>query len=109
MTPHQLTLLCTGTFLMVLLGLGLRLQLGLGGVQRRVHHLLFFLVSAGTLLAAALAWRDGARVWALLPALALLLSMPRTRPGRADHWRRALVCAAAFLTGALIAWGVPGR
>lgn len=109
MTPHQLTLLVTGALLTVLLGLGLSLQLGWRGVRRRVHHLLFFLVSAGTLLAAGLAWRDGARAWALLPALALLLSMPRTRPGRADHWQRALLGAAAFLCGALVAWGVPGR
>lgn len=110
MAPHQVLLLLTGALLAALLSLGLSLQrrwwAGVGGAP---HHVLFFLVCAGVTISAGLAWRAGAAAWALLPALILLLSMPSTRPGRADHWQRALACAAAFLTGALIAWGVPGR
>ncbi|MHA0034418.1 hypothetical protein ACXXDK_05575 [Deinococcus sp. PESE-38] len=45
-------------------------------------------------------WRG---LW-LLPALALLLTMPRTKPGRADHWQRAILCAAAFGLGVWGAW-----
>ncbi|GAA0503710.1 hypothetical protein [Deinococcus depolymerans] len=109
MTPHQWTLLGTGALLVLLLLLGLSLQLGRRGVDRRAHHLLFFLVCAGVTVSAGLAWRAGAAAWALLPALTLLLRMPRTRPGRADHWQRALACAAAFLSGALLAWPLPLR
>lgn len=56
---------------------------------------------AASMLLAGLAH---ARAWALLPALALLMTMPCTRPGRSDHWQRALLCALAFGLGAWGAW-----
>ena len=106
MSPHHLALLITATLLSALLALGLSLHLGWRrDAARWPHHALFFLTCAGTLHSLGLAWRAGAAAWALLPALALLLSMPRTRPGRADHWQRALLSAAAFTAGALTAWG----
>ena len=93
----------TGALLVLLLGLGLSLQLGWRrGQARWPHHALFFAVCAGTALTAFLAWRAGGRGWALLPALALLLSMPATRPGRAGHWRLALLGAAAFVLGGVL-------
>lgn len=107
MAPHRTALLLTAALLCALLALGLSLQRGLHGgrpVSRLWHHALFFAVCAGTALCGGLAWLAGARGWALLPALGLLLLMPRTRPGRANHWRLALGCAAAFGLGAWGAW-----
>ena len=90
----------TALLLTALLLLGLSLQLGWRRhVTRWLHHALFFAVCAGLTLSAGLYWRAGGRWWALLPALALLLSMPRTRPGRANHWQRALAAALAFALG----------
>ncbi|EYB69758.1 hypothetical protein DEIPH_ctg002orf0087 [Deinococcus phoenicis] len=106
----HLALLVTAALLALLLLLGLRLQVGgrRGAPGARLarwpHHALFFAVCVGVLLSAGLSAWAGARGWALLPALALLLLMPRTRPGRADHWRLALVCAAAFGLGLWGAW-----
>jgi len=68
------------------------------------HHALFFAVCAGVVLSGGLAIWAGSRGWALLPALTLLLLMPRTRPGRAAHWRLALACALAFAGGLWAAW-----
>lgn len=109
MSAHHLSLLVTGALLAALLRLGWYLQRGLGGPGRRegdrwVHHALFLGVCVGVGLSGALAWRAGGSGAALLPALALLLSMPRTRPGRADHWQRALLCTAAFGVGAWAVW-----
>ncbi|WP_339095847.1 hypothetical protein ACINK0_13210 [Deinococcus sp. VB343] len=98
---HLLLLLSAG-LLLTLLGLGLSLQVGWRtDLARWPHHALFFAVCVGTLLSGLLAGRRG--LW-LLPALLLLLSMPRTRPGRADHWQRALACALAFGVGLWGAW-----
>lgn len=104
MAPHRAALLLTAALLTALLLLGLSLQRGKRPVSRLWHHALFFVVCAGTIFAAGLAWWAGERGWALLPALGLLLLMPRTRPGRADHWRLALACAAAFGLGMWGAW-----
>ncbi len=102
---HRLALLLTAALLTALLALGLSLQLGLRrAIPRVTHHALFFAVCVAVGLAAFLSLRAGARGWALLPALGLLLLMPRTRPGRADHWRLALACAAAFGLGLWGAW-----
>ncbi|GAA5533255.1 hypothetical protein [Deinococcus aluminii] len=102
---YHFSLLLTAALLALLLLLGLSLQLGWRrDLARWPHHALFFAVCAGVLLSAGLGWRAGARGWALLPALALLLTMPRTRPGRAGHWRLALVCALAFTVGLWAAW-----
>ncbi len=100
MSP-ELTLWLTGTLLAALMLLGLSLQLGWRRqVTRWLHHALFFAVCAGLLLTLLLAWPSGRRWWALLPALVLLLTMPATKPGRADHWQRALACAVALAVGA---------
>jgi hypothetical protein len=104
-SAYHLCVLLTGSLLALLSVLGLSLQLGWrAGASRAPHHALFFVVCAGTLLAVALGVRSGGRGWALLPALALLLLMPRTRPGRAGHWRLALACALAYTLGAWAAW-----
>ena len=98
-------LLLTGALLTALLGRGLSLQLRWRrDLARWPHHALFFVVCVGTLLAALLSALAGGRWWALLPAFALLLSMARTRPGRADHWQRALACTLAYVLGAWGAW-----
>ncbi|WP_291426018.1 hypothetical protein [Deinococcus sp.] len=95
----------TAALLAALLLLGLSLQLGWRKDQARwPHHALFFAVCVGTLAAVVLTLLVGGRWWALLPALALLLGMTRTRPGRAGHWQLALACAAAYVVGAWGAW-----
>lgn len=102
MAPRHLALLLSAGLLTLLLLLGLSLQLGWRrDLARWPHHALFFAVCAGVLVAGLLAGLRG--LW-LLPALALLLTMPRTKPGRADHWQRALLCAAAFGLGVWGAW-----
>lgn len=102
---HRLALLLTAGLLMALLALGLSLQLGWRrAIPRVTHHALFFAVCAAVGLTTILSLRAGARGWALLPTLGLLLLLPRTRPGRADHWRLALACAAAFGLGLWGAW-----
>lgn len=103
--PHHLALLVTALLLLGLLLLGLSLQLGWRrDMTRWPHHALFFAVCVGLLVSVVLTGLAGARWWALLPALALLLSMPRTKPGRANHWQRALACALAFGLGVILAW-----
>lgn len=110
MTAAHLSSGLSAALLLALLALGLSLQRGWkarNGGRDRVrwpHHALFFLVVLGTALSALLSGRAGARGWALLPALGLLLAMPRTRPGQAGHWRLALLCALAYALGAWAAW-----
>lgn len=95
----------TAALLLALLLLGLSLQRGWRwGVARWMHHALFFAVCVGVALSAGLSWRAGERGWALLPALGLLLLMPRTRPGQPGHWQLALGCAAAYGLGLWGAW-----
>lgn len=102
MPPHHLALSLTAALLLGLLALGLGLQLGRWRTQRGLHHVLFLAVCVGAGLSALLAWHSGG--WALLPALGALLLMPRTKPGRADHWRGALVAAGLFALGMWAAW-----
>lgn len=103
--PHHWALMFTALLLLALLVLGLSLQLGWRrDMTRWPHHALFFAVCAGLALSTVLTGQAGARWWALLPGLALLLTMPRTRPGRANHWQRALACALAFGLGVTLAW-----
>ncbi|MFC4427418.1 hypothetical protein [Deinococcus navajonensis] len=105
MSAVHLSLSLNATLLVGLLAFGLSLQLGRGRRRARwPHHALYFLVVVGTALSALLAAVDGGRGWALLPALGLLLTMPRTRPGQAGHWRLALLCALAYTLGAWAAW-----
>ncbi|MBB5235157.1 hypothetical protein [Deinococcus budaensis] len=104
MAPHHLALLLTALLLLALLGVGLGAQSRRLRLARALHHGLFFAVCAGVVASAGLAYRAGAWAGALLPALGLLLSMPLTRPGRADHWRRALASAGLFALGAWAAW-----
>lgn len=101
---HHLTLLLSAALLLALLTLGLGLQLRRFAVARAWHHRLYFAVVAGVGLSGLLAWRAGASWPWLVPALALLLLMPLTRPGRADHWGLALACAVAFGVGVWGAW-----
>ncbi|MEF2279708.1 hypothetical protein V3W47_15540 [Deinococcus sp. YIM 134068] len=101
MPPHRLALLVTAALLGGLLALGLSLQRGWRLPARWPHHALFFVVCVGVAISGVL---SGLRGLALLPALGLLLLMPRTRPGRADHWRLALGCAGAFAVGLWGAW-----
>lgn len=101
MSAATLALCVTGALLALLMGLGLSLQLGYGrGRARWPHHALYFAVCAGVLGSGVLAALAGRRWWSLVPALGLLLAMPRPRPGSPAHWRLALACAAAFLAGA---------
>ncbi|WP_240741815.1 hypothetical protein [Deinococcus sp. KSM4-11] len=105
MDAHRLSLTVTGALLLLLLALGLSLQLGYRrNAARWPHHALYFAVVAGTGLAALLTLTAGRRWWALLPALVLLLGMPRTRPGRSAHWRLALAAALAYALGSWGAW-----
>lgn len=104
MAPHHLALSVTAGLLLALLVLGLGLQRRRWRVARVWHHGLFFAVCAGTVLSLGLAYRAGTGAWGLWPALGLLLTMPRTRPGRADHWQRALASAGLFALGAWAAW-----
>lgn len=100
-----MALLLTALLLTLLLMLGLSLQLRWRRDRTRwPHHALFFMVCAALVGAMGLVMRAGGRWWALLPALALLLSMPRTQPGKANHWGRALACTGAFVFGAWVAW-----
>ena len=103
MTAVQVALTITATLLAGLMLLGLSLQLGWRKDQTRwPHHALYFAVTvslAGTIF---LLWRAGKPAWPLLPALLLLLSMPRTSPGQANHWRRALLVSLTFALGVFI-------
>lgn len=103
MTAVQVALTITATLLTGLMLLGLSLQLGWRKDQNRwPHHALYFAVTvslAGTIF---LLWRAGKPAWPLLPALLLLLSMPRTSPGQANHWRRALLVSLTFALGMFI-------
>lgn len=101
MTPRR-ALYLTGGLLALLMLLGLARQTG-RPVPRQAHHLTYFAVCAATGGTAVYLQRQGKRGWALWPALALLLSMPRTQPGRPGHWQRALGCAALYLAGAAVA------
>lgn len=105
MTATHLSLTMTGALLGGLLLLGLALQVGWRRDQARwPHHALFFAVCLGTGLSLVLATRAGIRGWALTPALILLLTMPRTRPGGASHWQRAVLVALAYGVGAWVSW-----
>ncbi|ACO45650.1 hypothetical protein DEDE109153_05270 [Deinococcus deserti] len=105
MTAAQLSLITTGALLGGLLLLGLSLQLGWRRNQARwPHHALFFAVCLGTGCSLMLTIHAGLQGWALAPALILLLTMPRTRPGSASHWQRAVLVALAYTVGAWISW-----
>ncbi|WP_412028498.1 hypothetical protein [Deinococcus yunweiensis] len=105
MELHRALLTVTGGLLLVLMALGLSLQLGYRRTAARwPHHALYFAVVAGTAVSALLGWRAGAAALALLPALALLLAMPLTRPGRAGHWRLAVLVLTAYVLGTWGAW-----
>jgi len=101
MPAHRLALLVTAALLAALLTLGLGLQRRWWRGARWPHHALFFLVVTGVAFAVLIGGWAGT---ALLPALILLLLMPRTRPGQANHWQLALACALAYVLGAWVAW-----
>ena len=102
---YHLTVSLTLLLLTLLLLLGLSLQLGFRrSAARWPHHALYFLVTAGTLLSAVLAALAGRLWWPAVALVALLLGMSRTRPGRAAHWRLAVVVAFAWAGAALWNW-----
>ncbi|WP_407569296.1 hypothetical protein [Deinococcus altitudinis] len=102
MTAFHTALAVTLLLLATLMGLGLNLQLSgrtpdhrqqgrQRGPPRRVHHVLYFLVTLGTLASGTLALFSHLVWWPFVPPLALLLGMSRTRPGTPAHWRLALL------------------
>lgn len=103
MNPHQVALTNTAALLAGLMLLGLSLQLGWRKDQARwPHHALFFAVTVSLMVTIFLLWKARIPPWPLLPALLLLLSMPRTKPGRPNHWQRALFVSLTFVLGVFI-------
>lgn len=100
----HLLVLVAGGLLLALLLLGFRLQRGARQRQRWLHHLLFLALGVSSVAAAALCALQGRPFGVLALACALLLLMPLTRPGRADHWRLASLAALVFTVGAALAW-----
>lgn len=104
MPIYHIALMITGGLLAGLMGLGFSLQLGWRSSIRWLHHFLFFLVCLSVLVSGVLAFHAGLGWWPLLPTLALLLSMPATKAGQANHWQRALASALAFVLGSWLVW-----
>ncbi|AWN22358.1 hypothetical protein DKM44_03165 [Deinococcus irradiatisoli] len=100
----RVLLLLAGVLLAWLMLLGLRLQLGAAPRRRWLHHLLFFVVSALSVVATAVCALTGRRFAVLACACLLLLLMPLTRPGRSAHWQLALAASVTFVLGAGLAW-----
>jgi hypothetical protein len=104
-TAFRLALLTTLLLLAALMGLGLGLQLGWRRLaDRKAHHVLYFLITLGTVVTGMLALLTGQAWWPFLLLLALLLAMSRTRPGRPAHWRLALVIAVLYTGAAWWLW-----
>lgn len=87
-------------FFVLNFALGLSLQLGSRWHVRPLHHTLYFLTCACTALTVLLALRAGGPWGWAAALLAGLLTVPRTRPGRADHAALASVLAVGFLVTA---------
>ncbi len=105
MLPFRLALAFTLLPLAVLMALGLNLQLGRRPLSaRRAHHLLYFLVTLGTLTTGTLALLGGRVWWPFLALFALLLGMSRTRPGRPAHWRLAGLISLLYAAAAWQLW-----
>ena len=103
MTYPVVALIVTALLLAGLLLLGLSLQLGWRRNQARwSHHALYFAVILGLIITIFLFWRTDRDAWPFVPTLLLLLSMPFTRPGKANHWQRALLVALTFMAGAVV-------
>jgi len=81
--------------------IGVKAQYGGGGHVRWLHHGLYFLTCAATLVVVLLAWLQGGAWGWPLALLGALLTMSRTRPGRVDHAVLACVLAVGF---GLTAW-----
>ena len=108
MTSFQSVLAGTLLLLLVLMMLGLNLQLSPQGTARRrgpprrMHHVLYFLVTLGTLAGGLLALFCHLVWWPFVSLLALLLGMSRTRPGTPAHWRLALLISVVY--GVVAGW-----
>ena len=95
-----MALTVTALLLVGLMFLGLSLQLGWRKDQTRwPHHALYFAVTVSLAVTLLLMWQSGFSPWPLVPALLLLLSMPLTKPGKTNHWQRAVLVTLAFLIG----------
>ncbi|AFZ67297.1 hypothetical protein Deipe_1778 [Deinococcus peraridilitoris DSM 19664] len=81
--------------------LGVSLQFGSRWHPRPLHHALYLLTCLSTVLALALAWKEGHSGTLLLLLVTLLLLVPRTHPGRADHALLATLIGALYV---LTAW-----
>lgn len=104
MNTLHLALALTALLLAVLMTLGAGLQFGVWRTAKTWHHALYFVVVVCALASALLAYR-AAQPWpALLPALGLLLAMPRTKAGTRPHWALALACAGALSVGMWAVW-----
>ena len=114
MTAFQTVLAGTVLLLAALTALGLNLQLSAGtqprptvrrrGLPRKAHHVLYFLVTLGTLASCVLAFFGHLAWWPFVPLLALLLGMSRTRPGTPAHWRLATLIAVFYGAAAYWIW-----
>ncbi|WP_407541251.1 hypothetical protein Q0M94_07685 [Deinococcus radiomollis] len=110
MTAFHTVLAVTLVLLFTLMALGLKLQLGSRppgrrrDPPRRIHHVLYFLVTLGTLASGVLALFGHLVWWPFVPLLALLLSMSRTRPGNPAHWRLATATALLYSAAAWWVW-----
>ncbi|MGY2893385.1 hypothetical protein [Deinococcus sp. UYEF24] len=110
MTAFHTVLAVTLLLLAALMGLGLNLQLGARptvrrrGPPRRIHHVLYFLITLGTLVSGALALFGHLVWWPFAPLLALLLGMSRTQPGTPAHWRLATLIAVLYGAAAWWVW-----
>lgn len=110
MTAFHTVLTVTLVLLFTLMTLGLKLQLGSRSLSRRrdpprrIHHVLYFLVTAGTLASGVLALFGHLVWWPFVPLLALLLGMSLTRPGTPAHWRLAAFIAVLYGAAAWMVW-----
>ncbi|ADV66416.1 hypothetical protein [Deinococcus maricopensis] len=108
LTPAQLAFAAALLFFTLNYLLGLTLQLRLVRVHvRPLHHTLYFLACAATLMAAALAALTRTPWWPPALLLAGMLLVPRTRPGRADHAALATLLAVGYALAARDAFTTP--
>ena len=115
MTTFRTVLAVTLLLLVTLMALGLNLQLSgqhlsnqragrRRGPSRKIHHVLYFLITLGTLVSGILALLGHLVWWPFVPLLVLLLGMSCTRPGTSAHWRLALLISVTYSGVAAWLW-----
>ncbi len=110
MTTFRTVLAVTLLLLVTLMALGLNLQLSgqqagrRRGPSRKIHHVLYFLITLGTLVSGILALFGHLVWWPFVPLLVLLLGMSCTRPGTSAHWRLALLISVTYSGVAAWLW-----